>query len=107
LPPPAIFEGETDLPSKLPLDAIASALEGQGLPVAWSHDAGGYLCNYTFYLACSPRFQTYAPGMAGFIHVPPSRDADPGHPHGLTLDTLMAGARVILETCVAEWGAHQ
>jgi pyroglutamyl-peptidase len=106
LPPPAIFDGEADLPSTLPLEAMAAALEGQGLPVAWSDDAGGYLCNYTFYLACSPRFAGYSPAMAGFIHVPPLVDADPGHPHAMSVETLAAGARVILETCAQQWATQ-
>jgi pyroglutamyl-peptidase len=105
LPPPAIFDGELDLPSTLPLESIAARLAGQELPVAWSDDAGGYLCNYTFYLACSPRFSAYCPAMAGFIHVPPLLDAGPDNPHAMSIDTLLAGARIVLETCAAEWQA--
>jgi pyroglutamyl-peptidase len=104
-PPPGIFEGEADLPSTLPLDAIAARLAGQGLPVAWSDDAGGYLCNYTFYLACSPRFEAYAPAMSGFVHVPPLRDADGANPCAMTLAQLEAGARLIVETCALHWQA--
>lgn len=104
LPAACIFDAEADLPSTLPLAGIAAGLEGQGLPVAWSDDAGGYLCNYTFYLACSPRFSAYAPAMAGFIHVPPLGEAGPDNPHAMTVETLVAGARIILETCAAGWG---
>lgn len=107
LPPAAIFDGDADIASTLPLQAIARQLEGQGLPVAWSDDAGGYLCNYTFYLACSPRFSGYRPSMAGFIHVPPLLDDDPDNPHAMNMDTLLAGARVVLDTCAAEWRVMQ
>ncbi len=103
LPPPEIFAGEADLRSTLPLDAIAAGLERAGLPVAWSDDAGGYLCNFTFYLACSPRFARYTPAMAGFVHVPPLLDADPHHPHAMTVETLERGARIVLEACTAAW----
>jgi pyroglutamyl-peptidase len=104
-PPPRIFEGEPDLPSTLPLEAIAERLAGQGLPVAWSDDAGGYLCNYTFYLACSPRFEACAPAMAGFVHVPPLGDADAANPYALSLAQLEAGARIVVGTCAAHWQA--
>ena len=103
LPTPAIFDGEDDLPATLPLDAIAARLEGEGLPVAWSDDAGGYLCNYTFYLACSPRFAAFAPAMAGFIHVPPGADPSVAHPHAMALDDLVRGARLIVAECAAAW----
>ncbi len=110
LPAASIFEDEADLPSTLPLEAIAARLVARGLPVAWSDDAGGYLCNYTFHLACSPRFASYAPPMAGFVHVPPLRGSEPENPNApnapnaVTVRTLAAGARIILETCAAQWG---
>lgn len=103
LPPAAIFEGDADLPATLPLDAIAHRLDREGLPVAWSDDAGGYLCNYTFYLACSPRFAAFAPAMTGFIHVPPLAGPTVAHPHAMALDDLVRGATLIVAESAAAW----
>ncbi|WP_309086084.1 hypothetical protein [Chelativorans sp.] len=48
-----ICGGAGDQPSTLPLPAIYEALSAKGLPVRYSDDAGGYLCNYLFYLSRS------------------------------------------------------
>jgi pyroglutamyl-peptidase len=52
--------------STLPLVRVKRAFELAGVPVEWSDDAGGYLCNRVFWEARA-RFK----GPAGFIHVPP------------------------------------
>lgn len=52
--------------STLPLERIRAAIARAGVPVEWSDDAGGYLCNRVFWEARS----AFA-GPAGFIHVPP------------------------------------
>ncbi len=58
--------GPASRESTLPLGRIRTALEKAGIPVEWSDDAGGYLCNRVFWEARS----VFA-GPAGFIHVPP------------------------------------
>lgn len=54
-------------PSRLPLAKIAAALKDDGIPVEYSGDAGGYVCNAVFYagLRAAP---PNAP--AGFVHLP-------------------------------------
>ncbi|MBO6719376.1 MAG: pyroglutamyl-peptidase I [Rhizobiaceae bacterium] len=97
-----IVEGGVGQPSTLPLEAIASALGKAGLPHSWSEDAGGYLCNYIFYLSRSPHFTGFAPAMSGFIHVPPLDG--PGAPeNAMPIGDLVAGAKVIVRTCAEEW----
>lgn len=97
-----IVEGGEDYPSTLPLDDIAAALARAGLPHSWSDNAGGYLCNYIFYLSRSPHFAEYAPPVSGFIHVPPL--AGEGAPaNAMRLGDLVAGARLIAETCADNW----
>ena len=97
-----IVEGGEGHPSTLPLDAIAAALSEAGLPHSWSDNAGGYLCNYVFYLSRSPHFAEYAPEMSGFVHVPPL--AGPDAPvNAMRLGDLVAGARVIVKTCAENW----
>lgn len=56
--------------STLPLAAMHGALKRHGVDVAFSDDAGGYLCNHLFYAA---RHAIERHGLAtpcGFIHVP-------------------------------------
>lgn len=82
--------------SSLPLDAIIDELEGAGLPVKTSRDAGGYICNHLFFGLRHAR-----PDLpAGFIHVPPFPDGlrpeDRGHRTGMAPDRLEAAARVVL-----------
>jgi pyroglutamyl-peptidase len=56
------------LPSRLPLEKMQQALDTAGLPVRWSHDAGGYLCNHVFYAGVD----SLPPELpVGFVHVPP------------------------------------
>jgi len=92
-----ICAGAGDCASTLPLNAIHEALAARGLPVAWSDNAGGYLCNFLFYLSRSAECPGFAPSMSGFIHVPP---LDAGI---LTFDDLKAGAVAIIETCASVW----
>lgn len=99
-----IMPGGGDLAATLPLEPIHAALAAKGLPVSWSDDAGGYLCNYLFYLSCARLRAAFAPCMAGFIHVPPLRTPGEGGPaNAMSLDELLAGALAVIETCVGEW----
>ncbi len=97
-----IVEGGAGHPSTLPLEAIASKLADAGLPHSWSDDAGGYLCNYIFYLSRSPHFAGFSPQISGFIHVPPLAGPDAPE-NALTIDDLVAGAQIIVRTCAEEW----
>lgn len=108
LPAPAcIVDGAADLSSTLPLDAIAARLAAAGLPVDWSDDAGGYLCNYLFYLSRSPAFAGLSAPIAGFIHVPPLRETEPEHPAALPLAELVRGACLVVAACATVWQAAQ
>jgi pyroglutamyl-peptidase len=107
LPPrPFIVEGGPDtLPSTLPLQVIAERLQQAGLEVRFSEDAGGYLCNYLFYVSAS-RSATPSlgldtrPKMSGFIHVPPLRTGQPSDvPYAISVDELLLCSRVVIETC--------
>ena len=112
LPPArAIVKGGRALASGLPLDEIAARLKAGGLPVTLSSNAGEYLCNYTFYLACGQTHPDYAPAMAGFVHVPflDSQLALLG-PRGAGLssldeDQLLQGARIVVDTAASAYRA--
>lgn len=53
-----------------PCQAMASALETEGLPVDLSQDAGDYLCNFTLYRLLHAK----AAPRVGFLHVPQARE---------------------------------
>ncbi|UUP19113.1 pyroglutamyl-peptidase I [Nitratireductor thuwali] len=98
-----ICDGEAVLPSTLPLAHIEAALKAHGLPVSWSDDAGGYLCNYLFYLSRSPQWPRFAPAMSGFIHVPPLRSEGEGPANGLCRRDMLQGAGLIVAACIEVW----
>jgi pyroglutamyl-peptidase len=94
--------------STLPLESIRAALADRGLPAAFSDDAGGYVCNLIFYAAGARR----GPAMAGFVHVPLIAETPPRPAQRvragrglvtLSRGELLEGARIIVETCRAEW----
>jgi pyroglutamyl-peptidase len=98
-----ICAGPDMLPSTLPLDLIVERLAHAGLPVEWSDDAGGYLCNTVMTLSLAHACDGLRPAMAGFIHVPPLREAEPDNPVAMGIDDLVAGARVVIGACVDTW----
>ncbi|BCH33731.1 peptidase C15 [Mesorhizobium sp. L-8-10] len=103
-----ICDGDDVLASTLPLDALHVALAAAGIPVDWSDDAGGYLCNYLFYLSRSPVLDEFAPGMSGFIHVPPLREGETTEVAGaMDLETLVEGALLVIRLCAEAWGAQR
>ncbi|HEY9056777.1 MAG TPA: hypothetical protein VIN77_06470 [Aurantimonas sp.] len=71
---PAVLDGPQSLPANLPWNDVAAALRDAGASFEWSTDAGGYLCNDTFY-----RLAYHAASLGvrrfGFIHVPLSDEA--------------------------------
>lgn len=91
----AICAGPKTLASTLPLETIARRLGAAGLPVEWSDDAGGYLCNTVFTLSAAHACNGLSPSMTGFIHVPPLDK--------MSLADLRRGALIALEACVSEW----
>ena len=89
--------------STLPLDMIAARLEEASLPMQWSDDAGGYLCNTVFTLSVAHACDGLRPVMAGFIHVPPLKEAEPDNETAMGIDDLVAGARLIVDASCEAW----
>ena len=88
--------GPESLPSNLPVDTIVQKLVAAGFPAEASDDAGGYVCNATFYrsLISAP------PGserLVGFIHVPPEGTAS------YTSVRLRKAAALILVAATDRW----
>jgi pyroglutamyl-peptidase len=94
-----IFPGPEFLQSTLPLEQIADALTAAGLPVEWSQDAGGYLCDMVFALSCGHACAGFRPTMSGFIHIPAIQELGPLG----TMDEVVRGAGIIIETSCALW----
>ncbi|MBX3569439.1 MAG: hypothetical protein KF914_15365 [Rhizobiaceae bacterium] len=95
-----ICGGPPLLPATLPLRAIHRALSGAGLPVEWSDDAGGYLCNMAMTLALAGACGGFRPRWSGFIHVSPVGEGAP-----LAEAAFRRGALIVVETVCAEWQA--
>lgn len=114
-PPPSrtIVRGGGPIASGLPLEAIAAALRQRGLPVQFSSNAGEYLCNHTFYIACGRTQPGYAPAMAGFVHVPflDTQLALLGERGAglacLSQRALLDGAKAIVETAASAFAARR
>lgn len=98
-----VCAGPDELAATLPLDEIAGRLGTAGLPVQWSQDAGGYLCNTVMTLSLAHACRGLAPQMSGFVHVPPSREAEPQASGAMSLADLERGARIVIATCVDTW----
>ena len=95
-----VCAGPDTLESGLPLHAIHDRLAEMNLPVEWSDDAGGYLCNTVFMLSRAKACEGFAPAMSGFVHVPLT-GAKPGC--AMTPEELRAGALAILDLSCREW----
>jgi pyroglutamyl-peptidase len=98
----AVCAGPDIIASRLPLDAIASRLAAAGLPVEWSNDAGGYLCNTVMTLSLAHACEDFAPAVSGFMHVPLT-GAKPDF--AMTDDDLFEGALIAIRACVDQWAA--
>ncbi|RLQ87298.1 pyroglutamyl-peptidase I [Notoacmeibacter ruber] len=98
-----------DCTSTLPLEIMAEHLAGASLPVEWSDDAGGYLCNLVMFHALSDRVaRDYHPEMAGFIHVPlleRMRGDGQDDLHAMTEAQLLLGAQIIIGAALAAYRA--
>jgi len=101
-------EGEDDLPSTLPLENIAAALQERAIPCEFSTDAGTYLCNFTAYVTAHEILQRGCSTQAGFIHLPFTKaeqdilhdcNAAENAPHLMTAQMLETGVKTALEIC--------
>lgn len=104
LPPSVrICAGPQMLASSLPLEAISQGLATAGLPVEFSEDAGGYLCNTVFVLSRFHACEGLRPAMSGFVHVPLLAGQPGARAGAMTPDDLLRGARLIVAASAAAW----
>lgn len=65
-----IDTGPDILATTLPVERIAARLLGCGYPCKTSENAGAYLCNTLLYHSLTAAWESPAPHLAGFIHIP-------------------------------------
>ena len=94
-PSRVILPGGDDHPSTLPLREITNSLEEAGVPFTSSQDAGGYLCNYVFYVGRAGTCPGFRPPISGFVHVPPL--------DRMPLDQMKEVARIVIEQSCLHW----
>lgn len=120
-------EAEQALPSSLPSEEIHRELEKKSIPVCWSDNAGGYLCNYTFYLSAMILAKEYERAgtsegidnsrgtrrIVGFVHVPPELDSTAtgrgwlSSSNSMDLGKMKEAAEVILEQSCRAWSSNR
>lgn len=97
---PVAPDGPAAYFSTLPIKAIVAALRAVGLPASVSQSAGTYVCNHVFY---GLQHRLAGGGVrSGFMHLPllPQQAAkQPGQP-SMTLQTMVLGVRIALETAL-------
>ena len=77
--------------------ALYRGLRARGIPALISDDAGGFVCNHAFYVACHEIERAGLPTQCGFLHLP-SIAAD-----GWTASALAHALRVCISVlCPAE-----
>lgn len=69
-----VADGAACHAARLPLEAIYQRLAARTVPVTFSDDAGGYLCNAALYHALSHASVQEGRTLAGFIHLPHDLD---------------------------------
>ncbi len=96
-PGPILTDAPAGYGSTLPLGAIHRALEAASVPVGWSDDAGGYVCNDLFF-RLRHRIAQDGPAIpCGFLHLPPETGEGEGDGEGrLSLATMERAVAVIL-----------
>lgn len=87
------------------LSGLRGQLIKEAIPAQISHDAGGYLCNFTYYRFLHHIRQTRSRAKCLFVHIPLSSEIacrmDREHP-SLPGQTLLRAARICLERVIQE-----
>jgi pyroglutamyl-peptidase len=87
-----------------PTTLLLTAARAARVPVARSHDAGRYLCNYLCWRGTEATTKPGGPRLAAFVHVPMTRRAPQlrrGKPRLSADDLARAGARIVMVTAAA------
>jgi pyroglutamyl-peptidase len=90
-------DGDDRVASPLPAGSLATHLRKQGLAATPSRSAGGYLCNFLYYLSLDWAARQQSPCHAMFVHIPAEKAE--GGPFDRA--ELLRGASAILRFAIA------
>ena len=86
--------------------ALYRGLRARGIPAFLSDDAGGFVCNHAFYVACHEIERAGLPTQCGFLHLPSIGEnvtEGPGAAGSWTASALAHTLRVCISVlCLAE-----
>jgi len=93
---PISSDGETELPTTLPVDALLEHLALAGIPAESSTSAGTFVCNHIFYVMQQLLADTAV--RSGFIHVPlvPEQASEFSGKPTLSLETQVEAFTIVL-----------
>ena len=93
---PISTDGETELPTTLPVDALLEQLSSAGIPAESSTSAGTFVCNHIFYVMQQLLAGTEV--RSGFIHVPlvPEQASEFSGKPTLSLETQVEAFTIVL-----------
>jgi pyroglutamyl-peptidase len=100
---PSTYEWAESAPetysATFPPEHICEALISAGLPAYISEDAGGYVCNHTYYAALHSLAAAHRPTGCLFVHVPPDAETYDVPREGPTmpLERQMEGVALVLD----------
>lgn len=99
----AIFaDGPTAYFTQLPVKAIVSALNENGIPAAVSYTAGTFVCNYVMYYVQHLISTRYPKIKGGFIHVPyiPAQVVTKSNQPAMSLEDIVKGLELAIAAMV-------
>ena len=95
---PVVAGGPAAYLSTLPVRAAVAALHAEELPAEISMSAGTFVCNHVFYGLMHLAAKDDHRFRAGFLHVPALQRQ--GNAPGMTLDDIVRGIGIVLESVV-------
>ncbi len=96
--------GPSTVALPVPTMLLLAAARAARVPVARSHDAGRYLCNYLCWRGTEATTKPDGPRLAAFVHVPMTRRTPRPRrrkPHLSAEDLARAGARLVMVIAAA------
>ena len=95
-------EGPLALCSPLPVDDLAAAIRGDGIPALVSNHAGIYLCNHVLYHSLWRAEREGSGLQAGFLHVPRLPEQVAPEVPSVPAEEIGRAVRITLQ-CVERW----
>lgn len=90
------------------MEVIEAALKERGIQCSYSEDAGGYLCNYIFYISRSGLCPGLNPKVSGFIHIPPLREGGVmDKPNAMDMAEIIEAGKIVIEESIKAFQQYQ